>query len=190
VQDVLDITLLVTAVFERLGVAYLVGGSLASSLHGIPRATQDVDLVADLRSEHVSPFVDALQDTFYVDDAMIRNAIHRRASFNVIHLATMFKIDVFLPEHDVVLRQEMQRRQAYPLAGGRHLVVASPEDTILHKLHWYRLGGEVSDRQWNDVLGVMKVQGASLNQAYLTQTAVLLDVADLLQHALREADLT
>ncbi len=112
-DEILEITLYVTETLERLGVPYLVGGSLASSLHGTPRATQDVDLVADLRLQHVPALVAALEETFYVDHEMIRDAIARRSSFNVIHLETMFKVDVFILKDDPASRQEMERRQVY-----------------------------------------------------------------------------
>jgi len=190
-DEILEITLYVTQTLERLGVPYLVGGSLASSLHGTPRATQDVDLVAELRLQHVPALVAALEETFYVDHEMIRDAIRRRSSFNVIHLETMFKVDVFILKDDPASRQEMERRQVYRVLDNppRDLVIASAEDIILQKLYWYQLGAGVSDRQWNDVLGVMKTQGGQLDMPYLTRTAALLNVEDLFQQACRDAGL-
>ncbi len=190
-DEILEITLYVTETLERLGVPYLVGGSLASSLHGTPRATQDVDLVAELRLHHVSALVAALEETFYVDHEMIRDAIARRSSLNVIHLETMFKIDVFILKDDPASRQEMERRQVYRVLDNPHrdLVIASAEDIIVQKLYWYQLGAGVSDRQWNDVLGVMKTQGGQLDMPYLTHTAALLNVEDLFQQAFRDAGL-
>lgn len=190
-DEILEITLYVTETLERLGVPYLVGGSLASSLHGTPRATQDVDLVAELRLQHVPALVAALEETFYVDHEMIRDAIRRRSSFNVIHLETMFKVDVFILKDDPASRQEMERRQVYRILDNppRDLVIASAEDSILQKLYRYQLGAGVSDRQWNDVLGVMKTQGGQLDMPYLTRTAALLNVEDLFQQACRDAGL-
>ena len=192
VDEILEITLFVTETLEQLGVPYLVGGSLASSLHGTPRATQDADLVADLRIQHIPALVAALEEAFYVDAEMIRDAIERHSSFNVIHLRTMFKIDVFILKDDPASRQEMERRQVYRVLDEprRDLVIASPEDIIVQKLYWYQLGTGVSDRQWNDVLGVMKTQGGQLDMPYLTRTAALLNVEDLLQRACRDAGLT
>lgn len=190
-DEILEITLCVTETLERLGVPYLVGGSLASSLHGTPRATQDVDLVAELRLQHVPALVAALEETFYVNHEMIRDAIRRRSSFNVIHLETMFKVDVFILKDDPASRQEMERRQVYRVLDNppRDLVIASAEDIILQKLYRYQLGAGVSDRQWNDVLGVMKTQGGQLDMPYLTRTAALLNVEDLFQQACRDAGL-
>ena len=190
-DEILEITLYVTETLERLGVPYLVGGSLASSLHGTPRATQDVDLVAELRLQHVPALVAALEETFYVDHEMIRDAIRRRSSFNVIHLETMFKVDVFILKDDPASRQEMERRQVYRILDNppRDLVIASAEDSILQKLYRYQLGAGVSDRQWNDVLGVMKTQGGQLDMPYLRHTAALLNVEDLFQQACQDAGL-
>jgi hypothetical protein len=134
----------VAAALEEAGVLYLVGGSLASSTYGIPRATQDVDLVAGLRQEHVAPLVRALEAEFYIDAGMVRDAIRRRASFNVIHLATAYKADIFILHASPWAREEMGRRRLETLDsedGALHLYLSSPEDTILHKLEWYRQGG-------------------------------------------------
>lgn len=176
-------------VFDAIGIRYVVGGSVASSLYGIPRATQDVDLVADVKNSHVDAIVAALTGDFYVDDEMIRDAIKRRASFNVVHLATMFKADVFIMQGDSWSREEMVRARTEEVdvpAGRVAIRFASPEDTLLHKLIWYKLGNQVSDRQWGDILGVLKVQGEALDHGYLDRWAPLLDVSDLLLRAKRE----
>lgn len=179
----------VAGLFEDLGVPYLVGGSLASSLHSQPRATNDADLVADLREEHVAPFIAALADRYYVDEERVLHAVRRRSSFNVIQLATMFKVDVFVLGDQPMAREEMARRERVELPGGEGVLeVASAEDTILQKLHWYRLGRGVSDRQWRDVLSVLEVQEDRLDRAYLARGAEQMGVADLLERAVREAE--
>ena len=176
-------------VFDSLGVRYVVGGSLASSVYGIPRATQDVDLVADLTPAHVDTVTSALAGDFYIDAAMVRDAIQRRASFTVIHLATMFKADVFILKEDSWSRGQMARARTERLDspdGQLTIRFASPEDTVLHKLIWFKLGNQVSDRQWQDIVGVLKVQGAALDDEYLGHWAPILDVQELLLRA-REA---
>ena len=175
--------------FDELGISYVVGGSLASSLYGIPRATQDVDLVAEIELSQVEALTSLLAGEFYVDAAMIRDAIRRRASFNVVHLATMFKADIFIPKGDSWSAQELARARSEPFdtpEGRVKIRFASAEDTLLHKLVWYRLGNEVSDRQWGDILGVLKVQAGSLDQHYLDDWARLLQVQDLLARARQE----
>ncbi len=186
-SDVLRTTLRVVRILDSFGVDYLVGGSLASSLHGIPRATQDVDLVAAITQDEVSDFVEALGSDFYVDEEMIREAIRRGTSFNIIELETMFKVDVFIAGSDDVSKTAMIRRQAIQLGEGpgQALMVATPEDIILQKLAWYQQGDEISERQWLDVLGVLKVQGSRLDKPYMQKTAALMGVAGLLQRALR-----
>jgi hypothetical protein len=177
-------------VFDDLGIRYLVGGSFASSVYGVPRATQDVDLVADIGMPHVETFTNALADEFYIDAGMIRDAIQRRASFNVVHLATMFKADIFIARDDAWSREEFSRSRTEPLdtpEGQVTIHFASAEDTLLHKLVWYKLGNEVSDRQWSDIVGVLQVQGDRLDREYLDRWAGVLDVSDLLDRARRQA---
>jgi len=177
-------------VLEELAVPYYIGGSVASSLYGLPRLTIDVDLIAGLHMEHVRPLVIRLQTDYYIDEDMIRDAIKRRSSFNVIHLDTMLKVDVYIPKSRPFDQEELRRvQQEVLLEGTRPFNIASPEGTILNKLEWYRMGGEVSDRQWNDILGVLKVQGTHLDMAYLKRWAANLKVADLLERALIDAGL-
>ncbi len=169
------ITPLVEAL-EELGVPYHIGGSVASSLYGLPRLTIDVDIVADLRQGHVRPLIDQLQTDYYIDEDMIRDAIKRRGSFNVIHLDTMLKVDVFIPKSRPFDQEELRRaQQEVLLEGTRPYNVASPEGTILNKLEWYR--------------GVLKVQGTHLDMDYLKKWSANLKVTDLLERALVDAGL-
>jgi hypothetical protein len=137
----------------------------------------------------VDAFTSALSGDFYVDADMIRDAIRRRASFNVIHLATMFKADVFLLQGDSWSREEMTRSRAeqFDMPEGQVTVrFASPEDTLLHKMIWYKLGNQISDRQWGDILGILKVQGKALDHDYLDRWAPVLDIMDLLLRARKD----
>ncbi len=163
---------------------------MASSLHGVARSTLDIDLVADLADEHVGPLASALAGSYYIEESAVRDAVQRQGSFNVIHLDTMLKVDLFVLKTGRYEREALERSQEQQLTEGpegRHFRVGSPEDVILHKLAWYRSGGEVSNRQWRDVLGVIEVQGASLDHSYLLRWAAHLEVADLLERALAEA---
>ncbi len=181
------ITLLVTQVLEQLGIPYVVGGSLASSLHGVMRATLDVDIVADMHLNQISALEAALAPEFYADGDMMRDAIERRSSFNLIHYATSFKVDIFIRKVRPFDHIQFERRVRAVVASDpeQSIYVTSAEDIILAKLEWYRLGGEVSDRQWRDILGVMSVRAGDLDLAYLQRWANELQVADLLERALQ-----
>jgi hypothetical protein len=182
------VTLEVASGLEELGLDYVVGGSVASSLHGIPRATQDIDIVVVLPGKHVDGFVERFESSFYVDRDMVMDAIQRRASFNIIHLATMYKVDVFVADRSDLVREELSRRLAIELGEPPRTVwVCSAEDIVLQKLDWYEQGNRISDRQWLDVLGVLKVQGAKLDLAYLRRWANARGLSNLLEKALREA---
>jgi hypothetical protein len=186
-----EITLRVTGALEELDIRYFVGGSLASSLHGIPRATQDVDIVAEIKSEHISSLISALRSDFYIDAEMIQNAIDKQASFNLIHLATMFKVDIFVLKKDAASQQEMARRERFEISNAlpQALFLATAEDVVLHKLYWYRLGEGISDRQWRDVLGVLQVHRDKLDHAYLVMGAKRREVTELLERALKESQI-
>jgi hypothetical protein len=187
-----DIILAVTPVieaFEKLAIRYYIGGSLASSAHGVIRATSDVDLIADLDSNHVAPLSEMLGKEYYLNANTIADAIKRRACFNLIHLGTMFKVDVFASKSTLYGQAAFERTLTRTLLEDtpKLFFVASPEDTILSKLEGYRLGDEISERQWTDILGVMKAQAENLDRAYLEKWAAELRVADLLEKASKEA---
>jgi hypothetical protein len=184
------ILLRVSWILEKLEIPYLTGGSVASSIFGIPRATQDIDLVVDLPLAKVADLLKAMQPEFYIDSDAVTQAVHRRSSFNAIHFETAQKIDFFIRGQDDYARQEMRRRLAVAVdeAVSRTIFVASPEDVVLQKLVWYRMGSRISERQWADVLGVIKVQGDRLDRDYLTRWAKELAVADLVEEALRGAE--
>jgi hypothetical protein len=164
--DLLRALLPVADALEALGIAYYIGGSVASSARGVPRASVDVDLVADLRGEQVRPLARQLKDTYYLDAGRMADAVARRRSFNLIHLETMLKVDVFVSKGRAFDAEVARRAQPEILdeaPGARSFPVASPEDVVLAKLEWYRAGGQVSERQWGDVLGVLKTQGAAID---------------------------
>lgn len=185
-DESVTVTLRVVSEFDRLHIDYFVGGSVASSVHGRPRTTDDVDIVAAIPGPQVDAFVHGLENDFFVDADMIRDAIHRRASFNIIHLATMLKVDVFVLGNEDFAVEEMKRRAAVPLRGAR-VWFSSPEDIVLEKLDWFRKGEGISERQWRDVLGVLAVQGTRLDLPYLRAWAARRGLLELFERALAEA---
>ncbi len=181
----------VLRVLGDLGVRHFVGGSIASSAHGVARASVDGDVVAELLPAHVARFVSALQDIYYVPEERIREAVAHKACFNLIHLETMLKVDVFVSRDRPFDRRAFERSRPATIgtSGGATLPVSSAEDVVLAKLEWYRKGGEVSERQWTDVIGVLQVTGSALDLHYLRHGGVELGVGDLLQRALEETEI-
>lgn len=176
----------VARVFDTLGIPHTIGGSLASSFAGEPRSTVDIDFVAALEDAHIPALVSALSADFYVDPEALRRAVRDRGSANLIHQETQLKVDLFVAGGTPLDLQQLRRRQQVIIGPGRTLHVHPPEDILLQKLRWYRAGGEASDRQWRDVLGIVRVQGARLDRDYLAVNAPILGVADLLARALQE----
>ncbi len=183
------VTIKVTETLEKLGIPYLISGSLASTLYGMVRTTQDADIVADMRLEHVQPFIISLENEFFMDEEMITESIGRKSSFNIIHRETMFKVDVFIPSPRPYHQAQLARAQRQTFVAGREVSAkfSSAEDTILSKLEWYRLGGEASERQWRDVLGVLKTRAEALDLDYLRLWSKELQVSDLLERVLKES---
>jgi hypothetical protein len=188
--DALAAMMPVIAQFEQLGIDYYIGGSIASSVFGVGRSTLDVDIIADLAESKVDDFVQSLRATYYIDANMIREAIRRRSCFNLIHLTTSYKIDVFVLKKRDFDRETMSRRRSDTLHDADktyNVYLSSPEDILLAKLEWYRLGDEISDRQWNDVLGIIRIQKDALDRDCLQKWAAELGVTDLLDKAWHEA---
>ena len=174
---------------DALGVRYYLGGSIASSAHGIARASLDADIIATLEPEHVEPLASRLLSAYYIPLARLRSAVAARSSCNFIHLATMFKIDLFVSKGRAYDRQATDRARPQAIdedPDAPRFPVASPEDTVLAKLEWFRLGGETSERQWWDIVGVLKVT-RDADREYLQRWALTLGVWDLLERALADA---
>lgn len=175
---------------ERLGIAYAIGGSVASSLHGSNRMTRDADLTVEPFFGREDVLLAAFPPPeFYVSPEAVREALRTRSTFNILHPATGYKIDIFVRKDEPFEQAAFARRGPFTLpdAPEEPVQVHSPEDIILFKLRWYRIGGEVSDRQWSDVLAVMKTQGEQLDAAYLDHWAAEIGVKDLLDRVRSEA---
>jgi hypothetical protein len=185
-DDLIEVTLAVAAVLDRCGIPYTVGGSLASSLSGEPRASLDADVVVQIRPDQIDGLVDLLGDEFYADADAIRRAIGTGGSTNLVHRPSGIKVDLF-PAGSFLDHQQLLRRQLVKVATDpdRSLYVHSPEDILVQKLHWYRLGGGTSERQWRDVVSIVLVQGSRLDRQYLSTVAEKIGVHDLLQRAYR-----
>ena len=175
-------------VFECLGVRYYLSGSIACSVYGLPRGAQDIDVVADIQAEHVSPLVQQLQGAYTINAQALRDAIAQRSAFSLLHLSSLIKVDVMLLRGTPFDSLVSQRAQQLSLIEGYQPIwIASAEDVVLLGLAWYRACGATADDQWNDLLGVVKVQAPTLDLTYLRHVAPTLNVSGLLEQALIDA---
>ncbi len=184
-----DLILALTPVarsLQTLGVRFYIGGSVASSFHGAVRSTMDVDLVCELTETEVPSLLNALGAQYYASEPAIRDAIRRKSCFNLIHLPTSFKVDVFVSRQRPFDMQIFSRAHSEPLDrdGALDVPIATAEDVIVLKLEWYRLGNESSERQWDDVSRLMSLLGDDADLAYMQSAAKSVGVDDLLQQLL------
>jgi len=174
--------------FDALSVRWAIGGSIASAAHGEPRATNDVDVIAVLTEDDARALVQHLGADFYADADAAADAARRRSSFNVIDNRSFIKIDVFVPAPGPLGAGQLDRLQLLQILPGiRELPILGPEDVILQKLRWYSLGGGVSDRQWRDIVSVLRIARDAIDQAYLDSVAPSQGLTALLARARDDA---
>ena len=178
----------VTATLENEGIRYVLVGSFASSIHGMYRATADIDILAEIKIEQVHPLFEALRDSFYLDELTMRNAVTQGGSFNAIHFDSVFKVDFFVSKSDEFALAQLDRRELrkISLESSESVWVATIEDTILAKLRWYRAGQETSNTQWTDVIGMIGTPHANMDLQYLQTWSNKLGLTDLLKKAFDE----
>ncbi len=185
--DPIDIVARVAALLDGLGVPYVVGGSVAGARHGVARLTRDADLVVDLRPAQVDGLLRGLQAEYYVSREAVLEALRERRSFTAIHLDSGFKVDFFVTRTGPFDLEEMRRAMRVEVRVGVFIRFKTAEDIVLRKLLWFREGGETSERQWTDVLGLLATQRGALDDGYLDRWAAEIGVADLLARARAES---
>lgn len=176
-------------VLDQLDISYAIGGSIASSVYGQVRFTQDADMAVSSFQDKITEVCLLLKDQFYISEQAVQQAHRDHGSFNVIHLKTAFKIDVFVSANSPFQRQLIRRGRKIVLdtSIGKEFTLVSPEDVILLKLQWYQQGGEVSEKQWTDIQGVLVTQGERLDQPYLKDWAKQISVDELLEKAIQQS---
>lgn len=189
ISDPLVALLEVIAILEDLQLQYAIGGSVASSVFGEPRASADADLIVELSEAQLAPLVGRLAGAYYVSEDAARDAVRRHSSFNIIHLDSMYKVDLFVAGPSEMDREQLRRRVRISLTTSpdADAFVTAAENLILRKLDWYRQSAETSDRQWRDVLGILKVQADSLEMDYLLRNADNAGLRELLDRAIEQS---
>lgn len=183
-ENAIDIALKVASALNSVGAEYFLGGSLASSLQGEPRATNDIDFVIALPLGRINALRDALGPDFEVDTDMLRDAILNARSANAFYLPVVTKIDFFGRGYEPFDEVEFSRRRVMVVReNGASLVIKSAEDTVLRKLLWFREGGSISEKQWRDIVSVLRISQTSIDDAYLDSWAARLDLTELLTQA-------
>lgn len=182
------VTRLVSEALTHLEIPYFIGGSLAMAIHGVPRTILNVDLVADIQMVQIQPFLQALGEAYFADEQIVPNTIQPGQGFSLIHKKTSFTVNIFPAQDRAFVRTQFERRTAYTLAKetNQTAYVASPEDSILAQLEWFRIGIETPERPWLDVLNVFKIQDDHIDRSYLASWAMELGVSDLLTRALEQ----
>ncbi|HJN09896.1 MAG: hypothetical protein QGG09_13935 [Pirellulaceae bacterium] len=187
-DDLVDALSPVVAAFRTLGIRHFVGGSIASSFHGATRATMDVDVVCELTDDKISSFIELFDCDFYISEPAVRDAVGQKSCFNLIHMPTSFKIDIFVSRGRPFDTESMQRASSQILGDDRtvEVPIASAEDSIISKLEWYQLTNETSERQWDDVSRLIKLLGDTADVGYLKHAAESIGVAELLTKLLKQ----
>ncbi len=171
----------IVGMLDAIGIPYMVVGSFASTAYGEPRSTHDLDFVIDPSPEQLDKLIAALDpERYYVDRDVARDALRRRAMFNVIDIATAWKLDLVIRKARPFSIEELRRRQVTKILG-IGVSTATPEDTIIAKLEWAKQGA--SDRQLEDVAGILRVRGPELDVVHIERWVAELELADQWQRA-------
>ena len=173
------------AAIEQVGVPYMITGSFASSAHGVVRGTQDIDVIIAPTAEQLQGLVAQFPDDRYYADAFdALDALQHRSQFNIIDFASTWKADLIIRKERPFSRVEFDRRRRHVIAG-INVFVATPEDVVLAKLEWAKMGE--SDRQIEDAAGVIATQGQQLDRVYVERWVRELGLELQWQRALRAA---
>lgn len=182
-----DVLRRVIDVLEELGVPYMVVGSLASGAYGEPRLTQDIDIVADLKEEHIAPLCEGFPPPeFYLSPDAAWQAVRRRSQFNIIHPSSGNKIDLLLPRRDAWGLSQLGRRQRVRVLADREGFMARPEDVIIAKMDYYRQGG--SEKHLRDITGILKAGHAPVDRDYIARWAEELCLTEIWQAVVRRLE--
>lgn len=182
-MDIHDLLRRFVEAAERLGIPYLITGSVAMIVHAEPRFTNDIDIVTALTLGKVGPFcANFPEPEFYCPEAAARDAARRHFQFNILHIDSGLKIDVIVPAADEYDRTRLARAVRLPTGGGFDAWFASAEDVILKKLVFFKIGE--SPKHLSDCASISRVQGERLDRAYIASWVERLGVAEVWRRVL------
>jgi hypothetical protein len=186
--EFLDVAVLVSEILEGLRIPHVLGGAVASTYYGEWRTTNDVDFAVAMLPRHVEKFLARTEADFIVDPQFVAESVRSQRMFTMIHRRTYIKADLYVRHPRGFFQSQLERARHAPIrrspAGSAW--IPSHEDVVLQKLSWYKAGGCVSDQQWRDVIGVLKVWHDRMDASYMEKWANELDVESLLDAALTE----
>lgn len=169
----------VISILERLGIPYMIGGSVAAMAYGVPRLTLDMDVIVDMDFEQAKVFASSLGSEYYVSLESIQEAIETRGHFNIIQSEVGIKVDFYVLSEDEFSREEFKRRRKEALDQEKMAVFATPEDTLIKKLEWFKMGE--SQKHLEDIRGMLKISGGKLDLKYIDKWTIKMGLYDIWQ---------
>lgn len=177
-MDLTELMSFVATVFDELSIPYFITGSCASISYGEPRLTNDIDIVADIKQGNVATLIKRFPESeFYISEDAICEAIAMKQQFNIIHPTSGLKVDVIIRQGSEFDDGRFERRREVPISGDRAAVFASPEDVIIKKMEYYRMGS--SEKHLRDITGMLKVSGSDIDLAYISRWVKKLGLEDI-----------
>jgi hypothetical protein len=165
-MELYDLLKYLIMAFDKIGIRYFLTGSIASMFYGEPRFTNDIDVVADVKREHIPLLIESFpSDKFYISEEAIMDAILHKYQFNIIHPASGLKVDVVIAKDDDYDKGRFNRLKKVSLAKEASAKMAAPEDVIIMKMRYYKEGG--SEKHLRDIASMVKISGDEIDRDYI-----------------------
>ncbi len=187
-MELTELMLKVTSDLDELSIPYFITGSCASMAYGEPRLTNDIDIVADIQRENIAFFLEHFpMPEFYISEDAVREAVAMHGQFNIIHPTSGLKVDIIVRKESEFGDSEFERRRTLQLSEGKRADFASPEDVILMKMEYYRMGG--SEKHLRDITGMLKISEDLIDREYISLWVERLQLGDIWEAVLKKMSL-